>query len=288
LVVLSNMASALDQQWASRLRAQGVPVLEGTRSGLTALGRLLDHAARSAPSTPQPVDVARQARWVDRLARGPLSTVEGFALLRDYGIATVEVLAASSRAEVLDAAVRLGWPVVLKTDEDVAHKSDVGGVILGLSDEAALATAYDDLAARLGPRALVCASAPPGTELALGVAVDPLLGTMLVVGAGGVLVEVLGDRSVALPPVDGSRATRLVDRLTCRPLLDGVRGRPAADLAAVHNAVVAMGRLAHELGASLAGLDVNPLVATASGAWAVDVLVVARQASTQPSAQKMA
>ena len=165
---------------------------------------------------------------------------------------------------------------MLKTGEPAAHKTEVGGVLLGLHDASAVAAGYDDLAARLGPRVLVSATAPVGVELSVGVADDPLLGPVVVLAAGGVLVEVLADRAVALPPLDDARAGRLLDRLRVRPLLDGVRGRPASDLAAVRSAVVAVATIAVELGDHLRELDVNPLVAGPAGAVAVDALVVAR------------
>jgi acyl-CoA synthetase (NDP forming) len=276
VVLLSNMASALDQRWATRLRESGVPVLEGTRSGLRALGHLLDLGAERCPPAPVTIDAARRARWTGRLDAGPLSTVDAFALLRDYGIATVDVAAVETRVDAVAAAHRLGWPVVLKTDEDIAHKSDVGGVHLGLHDETAVAAAYDDLSVRLGARVLVSANAAPGVELVLGIAADPMLGPLVVLGAGGVLVEVLRDRVVALPPVDASRAGRLVERLACRPLLDGVRGAAPSDLPALLSAVSALGQLAVELGDRLVALDVNPVIAGPDGAVAVDVLVVAR------------
>ena len=195
-------------------------------------------------------------------------------MLRDYGMATVEVEAVATRDDAVAAAHRLGWPVVLKTDEGVAHKWDVGGVHLALRDDDAVRTAYDDLSARLGPRVLVSTSAAPGTELVLGITNDPMLGPLVVLGAGGVFVEVLRDRVVALPPIDLARAERLVDRLACRPLLDGVRGGAAADLPAVWSSVCALGQLAVELGDRLAALDVNPVIAGPDGAVAVDVLVV--------------
>lgn len=277
VVVLSNMASALDQRWAALLRESGVPVLEGTRSGLRALGHLLDLGGRRWPSAPPvTIDGVRRDRWIERLGGGPLSAVEAFALLRDYGVATVDVAAAATCDEALAAARRLGWPVVLKTDEGVAHKWDVGGVHLSLASVDEVRTAYDDLAARLGPRVLVSAAAPAGTELVLGITTDPMLGPLVVLGAGGVFVEVLRDRVVALPPIDLARAQRLVDRLACRPLLDGVRGAAAADLPAVWAAVRGLGQLAVELGDRFSALDVNPVIAGPAGALAVDVLVVAR------------
>jgi acyl-CoA synthetase (NDP forming) len=279
VVLLTNTASALDQQWAGRLRAAGVPVLEGTRSGLRALGHLLELGTRPRHLAPVTVDVGRRDRWLTRLDAGPLSTAEAFAMLRDYGMATVAVEAVATRDAAVAAARRLGWPVVLKTDEGVAHKWDVGGVHLGLRGDKAVLTAYDDLSARLGPRVLVSASTAPGTELVLGITNDPMLGPLVVLGAGGVFVEVLRDRVVALPPVDLARAERLVDRLGCRPLLDGVRGAEAADLPAVRTSVAALGQLAVELGDRLDALDVNPVIAGPGGAVAVDVLLVPRTAT---------
>ena len=167
--------------------------------------------------------------------------------------------------------------MVLKTAEPaISHKSDVGGVVLGLRDPAALAAAYRDLAARLGPRVLVCQSVAAGTELALGVARDPDLGPLIVVGAGGVLVELLADRAVALPPVDEETARELLAGLRVGPLLAGVRGAPAADLGAVVRAITGLSDLARELGDGLAALDVNPLICGPYGAIAADVLALPR------------
>ena len=98
------------------------------------------------------------------------------------------------------------------------------------------------------------------------------------VAAGGVLVEVLRDRRFALPPVDHAQALALLDHLAIRPLLDGVRGAPPADLDAVADAVVSLSNLAVDLGPSLAALDVNPLIAGPHGCVAVDALVIARSA----------
>jgi acetate---CoA ligase (ADP-forming) len=183
---------------------------------------------------------------------------------------------ATSLEGAVAAAGRVGWPVALKTAAPgVAHKSEVDGVRLGLDGPDRLAAAYADLAARLGPRVLVAAMAGPGVELALGVVVDPQFGPLVMVAAGGVLVEVLRDRRFALPPVDRRQALAMLDRLAVRPLLDGVRGAPAADLDAVAGAVVSLSDLAVDLGHRLAALDVNPLLAGPGGCVAVDALVVA-------------
>ncbi len=285
LAVLCNLPSAIDRQAARRLRAAGIPVLEGTVSGLSALSHLLglEASIRRARTVAEPPDEQRRARWAGRLAAGrPFRAEEGFELLADYGIASPLARAAGDPDGVLAAGEAVGYPLVLKTDEPgVAHKSDVEGVVVGIAEPAALAAAYADLRSRLGPRAVVARLAPGGAELSVGVVRDPLLGPMLVVGAGGVAVEVVGDRRVALPPLDAPTARSLIDRLALRPLLDGFRGRPAADVDAVTAAVLGMSRLAEELGEHLDALEVNPLRCTPAGALALDVLVVPARGSEQ-------
>jgi acyl-CoA synthetase (NDP forming) len=280
LCLLSNIPSALDRPAARRLRDAGIPVLEGTRSGLLALRHLLafSDGQRRVAVTPVAVDVGRRQRWLERLAASqPLAGAESLALLEDYGLSVPAFAGVSGTEQAVAAAERIGFPVVLKTDDPaVAHKSDVGGVVLGLASPDAVARAYEEMAPRLGRRVLVMATAPAGTELALGIVRDPLLGPVVVVGAGGVLVELLADRAVGLPPLDLTSAHRLLDGLAVRPVLDGVRGSPAADVGAVAAAVVALSTLAGELGEAVEALDVNPLRCGPAGALALDALVVPR------------
>ena len=150
--------------------------------------------------------------------------------------------------------------MVLKTAEDaIHHKTEADGVRLGLGDRDAVGAAYDDLAARLGPRVLV-QSQLTGVEVALGIVRDPLLGPLVVVAAGGTLVELVAERAVALPPVDRDTAREMVSGLRVARLLDGYRGSAPADVDALVDAIVALGQLAVELGDRLDGLDLNPVV----------------------------
>ena len=317
LVVLGNLAGAVDPDQATRLRQHGIPVLEGLRTGLLALRHLLDHAERApaavspgtaspgtaspgtaspgtaspgtaSPGTASPgaacarsaspgAACARRDRGTALLAAGVTGGAPWLELLREYGIVTAAAREASDADGVLAAAEQIGYPVVLKTADPVlTHKSDARGVLLGLRDRAELARAYADLSARLGPRVLVCESVPAGTELAVGIARDPDLGPLIVVGAGGVLVELLADRAVALPPVDERTARQMLAGLRVGRLLAGVRGAPPADLAAVVRAIVSVSAVAAELGGQLAALDVNPLICGPDGAVAVDVLALGR------------
>jgi acyl-CoA synthetase (NDP forming) len=299
LVVLGNLASAVDPEFAAELRRAGIPVLEGLRTGLIALRHLLAHASRSpavssgtaAPGQAAsavraaPADAAapcasrsrRRDRGIALLHDGGTSGAPLLELLSEYGIATAATRQANDMEAALAAARSIGYPVVLKTAEPaILHKSDVRGVLLGIRSPAELAAAYADLSARLGPAALVGESVPAGTELALGLVRDPDLGPLIVVGAGGVLVETLADHAVALSPVDEETARQMIAELRVARLLAGVRGALPADLGAVVRSITALSDLAVDLGSELEALDVNPLICGPSGATAVDVLAVAR------------
>jgi acyl-CoA synthetase (NDP forming) len=270
VAVLANLASAVDRVTATRLRGLGIPVLEGTASGLRALGHLLAPAPRPRPRAV--VDPERQARWAGAAAG------DWAALCADYGIGVVTSVAVSSRDEARRAAQTIGFPVVAKTAEpSVHHKTEADGVRLGLGDAAAVEAAYDDLAARLGPRVLVQGQVK-GVEVALGIVRDPLLGSLVVVAPGGTLVELVAERAVALPPVDHETARELVSRLRVARLLAGYRGAPPADVDALVDTVVALGQLALELGDHLEAVDLNPVVVRPAGlgALVVDALVLPR------------
>jgi acyl-CoA synthetase (NDP forming) len=277
--VLSNLASAVAIEEAASLRDAGIPVLEGTSSGLVALRALIAHrdvGARAVFVAPRPVEEEVRSRWRARLATGgEVGELEGLALLGDYGIPVVGARAASTVDEAVAAASAIGFPVVLKTAAPgVMHKSDLGGVRLGLADAGAVLEAYDDIAGRLGPQVTVQAMAPDGVEVALGLVNDPTFGTLVLIASGGVLIEMLHDRALAFPPVDEEAARRLIDRLQMRPLLDGVRGAAPADVGSLVQAVCRLSVLASDLGDLLSALDVNPVIVSSQGCVAVDALVV--------------
>jgi acyl-CoA synthetase (NDP forming) len=280
--VLSNLASAVANDEAALLRDEKIPVLEGTASGLVALRHLLGYrdARRRPPvAPPEPVSGDVRERWRARLASGEVvGELEGLALLADYDISTTEVRGATSVEGAIAAAEEVGWPVALKTAAPgVQHKSEAGGVVLGLGDADGLKVAYEDLASRVGPNVVVAAMAPTCVEVALGVVRDPQFGPLVLVAAGGLLVEVLNDRRLAFPPLDEPRARALIDRLRMRPLLDGVRGAPPADVAALASTISRLSVLAADLGDLLEALDVNPVIVSPQGCVAVDALVITRQ-----------
>lgn len=282
--MLSNLSSAVDLANAQVLHDAGMPLLEGSASGLAAFRHLFEHRdvrARPPIETQEPVTGEVRERWRARLASGgDISEVEALALLADYGVPVVRARLATSFDQALAAAGEIGWPVALKTAvPDVDHKSDADGVRLSLPGPGALRAAYDDLAGRLGPQVTVASMATPGVEVALGVVHDPQFGPLVLVGAGGVLVELLHDRRLAFPPLDGRRAHEMIDRLRIRPLLEGVRGVAPADVGALARALVRLSVLASDLGDTLEALDANPVIVSPAGCVAVDALISRRRAS---------
>ena len=159
----------------------------------------------------------------------------------------------------------------------VRHKTDVGGVHTGLVDAGAVSAAYAELSGRFGPRAVVQPHLTGGVEVALGIVSDPLLGPLVLVAAGGTLVELLHERFAGLPPLSDEVAGEMVTRLPrLNAVLHGVRGSEPADLAALVAAISATGQIALELGDQLEALDINPVMCGPVAAVAVDALVVRR------------
>ena len=208
---MASVASAIDRPTAERLRDNGIPVLEGTRSGLAALGHLV--------RWPLPVDPPQPSRTPRPIPEG----ASAFELLAAYGIPVVQSRNAHSIDEALAAADELGYPVALKT-LGALHKSDVGGVALNLVDEAALSLAYTVMAQSLGPSVTVQPMVHDGVEVSVGFVRDEAFGPLVVVAAGGTLVELLADRVIACPPVSRRGALQLLDGLHIAPLLGGWRG----------------------------------------------------------------
>jgi acyl-CoA synthetase (NDP forming) len=278
VAVLCNLASGIDKRAAARLRSRGIPVLEDTLYGLRAFRHLFDLRDRSGARAEDARVVHRSVaeRWRVRLERErPWSEAEALALLRDYGIPTAATEVATTLEEARAAATRLSYPVALKIS-GIAHKSDVEGVRLGVRDADELGQAFETLNSRSGAPLVVQSMATPGAEMALGLLHDDQFGPVVMVAAGGVHIETLADRALALPPVDIDRARRMVASLRARPLLDGLRGAAPADVGALESAVTALSELAVDLGDRIAALDVNPLVVGPAGCTAVDALLVPR------------
>ena len=216
--------------------------------------------------------------------RTMLTEPEAKGVLQACGIPVVPtVQVAADSAAAAAAAVSVGFPVVLKIlSDDISHKSDVGGVALGLHDEVAVRSAADNMlvrvrAARPDARLQGFTLQPMvqrrhAQELIVGSAIDPVFGPVILFGQGGTAVEVMADRAVALPPLNVPLARSLVARTRVARLLKGWRDTPAVDEAALHNALIAVSQLLAEV-PEIAELDINPLIVNFEGAVALDARI---------------
>jgi acyl-CoA synthetase (NDP forming) len=271
VAVLCNMATTVDPIQAGYLRDEGVPVLEGTETGLRALKHLLAHHQRSSlPALGDRLSVA--AVGINELE----GEVAAFGLLAAYGIPTPTLTVVDDQEGLLAAAAEIGYPLVLKTAESIDHKTDVDGVRIGIVDEAGLLDVYRDLSSRLGPRVIVSEQIVGGVEIGLGMVTDEQFGPVILVSAGGTLIELMSDRVALLPRLDKMRALRALNRLEIRPLLDGARGAAPVDIDALAELIARFSELASDRAASIDSIDVNPVIAGPAGAVAVDVLIKGR------------
>ncbi|MEU1781114.1 acetate--CoA ligase family protein [Streptomyces abikoensis] len=235
-----------------------------------------------APRTLSPS--ARKARALLRPGE-QLSEHAAKQLLRAYGIRVPREQLVTSAAAAVRAAGQIGYPVVMKASGPrLGHKSELGLVRIGLTSASQVRDTYRELTeiARYEELpldgVLVCQLVGQGVEMTVGITHDPLFGPTVTVGLGGVLVEVLDDTAVRVPPFGEDHARAMLGELRGRALLDGVRGAPPTDVDALVETVLRVQRMALELGDGLAGLDVNPLVVLerGQGAVALDALAVCR------------
>ncbi|MEO8248726.1 MAG: bifunctional acetate--CoA ligase family protein/GNAT family N-acetyltransferase [Burkholderiales bacterium] len=242
-----------------------------------------------APSASEcdPPDIAAARRPIDAaLAQGRdmLDELESKTVLKAYRIPTVETVAVEANADAAArAAHAIGYPVALKIlSPDISHKSDVGGVQLDLESEEALRRAVGAMLAKvreLRPNANVAGFTvqsmvrrPLAQELIVGASVDPLFGPVLMFGHGGIAVEVLADRAIALPPLNRVIARELIARTRVSKLLAGYRDRPPARTDAICDVLVAVSRMLADL-PEIAELDINPLWADSEGVIALDARI---------------
>lgn len=243
----------------------------------TRYGRLLARPRASMP--PEPM------KELPKLVKGAQPEWLGKKVLAAAGVRVPNGELARTADEAITAAKRIGYPVVLKAQAAaLSHKTEAGGVILDLADESAVRAAWDTLVEnvkRAAPDitldgALVEKMSPRGVELVVGAKRDPGWGTVLLLGLGGIWVEALGD--VKLLPVDADEAqiVEALHKLRTAKLLTGFRGAPPADIKAVAEVVMAIGRLMQTV-PELTEIDVNPLMvhAKGQGATALDALIVA-------------
>jgi len=278
LFLASNYAMVRHENLARTLSDEGIPVLDGTEEALLAVRHLFDRRDALARDRTPPAPAANDLvdDWRMRLTRdGVHDEAAALDLLDAFGVATIPRARAGAAESLKARATEIGYPLVLKTAaENIHHKSDAGGVVLGVRDEARLIEAYDEMAARLGPDVLIARMAEPGVEIALGALYDAQFGPALMIAAGGTLVELLDDRVFLRAPANADTIQHAVKGMRIARLLAGVRGRAAADLDALAVTIERFSVLVASLDGILAEADVNPIIAGADGAVAVDALAI--------------
>jgi acetate---CoA ligase (ADP-forming) len=191
-------------------------------------------------------------------------------LLAEAGIPVIEIALCTSPSAAAAAARRLGYPVVAKVAHpELTHKSDAGGVRLGLGTAAAVRRAARDLLALADGASVLVQPQGQGVELVVGGLRDPQFGPVVLAGLGGILVEARDDVALAVAPVDEAAAIALLRSLRGSAVLDGLRGQPAVDLPAVARVIVRVGRLLADA-PEILELDLNPVLAGDRGCVAVD------------------
>jgi acyl-CoA synthetase (NDP forming) len=245
-------------------------------------GRRPEPERRSPPSA----EPAARAILSDVTRRGTtLSETDSKRVLASYGIAVPREILARDPAAAAAASRRIGGSVAIKiVSPDIPHKTEAGGVRLGLSTPEDVRGAAEDIRAsalRYAPRARIDGFSvqqmtPPGVEIVLGVKNDRQFGPLIAAGLGGIMIELLGDTAVRLAPVNDQLARAMLASLKGHPLLTGFRGKPGADIDALVDTICRLSELAHDLSDIVDQIDVNPVIAGGSGVMAVDALIVCR------------
>jgi acetyl coenzyme A synthetase (ADP forming)-like protein len=276
----------------AELHDAGIPAYifpESAARAVATLNRHVEWSARPAAVIDPFTDVDRVAarailEGAKRDRREQLTQIESLELLRAYGVPIAEARLATTANEAARIASQLGYPVVMKlVSSDVVHKTEVGGVRVGVNSESEARTTFDEILASVVSAVpnvhiggvLVQRMVRGGFETITGLVRDPSFGPMLMFGLGGIFVEAMGDVVFRIAPVDSAQANAMVADIRGAKLLGGLRGAPAADREALAIAIRRVGQLAVEC-PEILELDVNPLLALSSGAIALDARVRVR------------
>ena len=287
VVFFNTAAGGLHRHVIEPLTGSDVAVLQGARASLLAISRLLAYA-RYAPAA-QPQVPAPNSIWRQRLASAkPFTERESKAFLAAHGIPVTREICAGDATAAVTAAAEIGYPVVLKIESpDLPHKTEVGGVRVGLADARAVEAAFDEImtAARRHARAaqlhgvLVQQMVSGGIELIAGLSHQQPFGMGIVAGGGGVLVELMRDTALDLCPIDKAQAHALLVRTRAGQLVQGLRGRPAGDVEAFAALLARLSQLGAAYADLLDAVDLNPVAVLPPGQGVVvlDALVIPRK-----------
>jgi acetyltransferase len=297
-VVAAWLGSAAVAQGRRLLNESGIPTIDSPERAARALVLLSRIMLEPAPAESQSTAVIAadgEARAVARIVAsrtGLLSAPDSRAILALFGVPVVHSRIATSARSAVTAAHQIGYPVVLKVvTTDIAHKTDVGGVVLNIADDDSVRAAFEGILRTVHeaqPGAQIDGIAvqpmvrhPRGLELIIGARQDPSFGPVVMVGAGGITAELLRDRALSLAPVTHEQAARMLRSLRIWPLLTGYRGRPPMRADLVIDVLVRTGHLAAAC-PTIAELDINPLLVTPDWILALDARAIVHPATPAP------
>lgn len=278
--VLSRTSDQFSAEWLAAIRERHIPFVQGYDRGMRAIGRLVEYSRALHGTVIHPEAPSAMATPAAEEHGHVLSEIESKEVLKKAGLPVVETLYAPDPAEAVRLAEHLGYPVALKVvAPEIVHKSDSGGVRLGLTDADGVRRAFSDLE---GAAKAVGASfqgvavqpmAAPGLEVVLGAHRDSQFGPVLLFGLGGVFVEILHDVALRVAPLSAAEAMTMLDDIRGRALLDGARGQPAVDRDAIADALCRLSSLMLER-SEIESIDVNPAFAYPKGLLAVDARIL--------------
>lgn len=289
--LFSNFSGSFDPTVEQYLRESGIPYLQGTPEALRAIQALENYASfRKHPKFTaggSPINLNDLKKWQNRFKQRnqEFSEIEGRKLLAAYGIPGPKESVAATKEEAIAYASEIGFPVVMKINSpDIHHKTECGGVVVGIHNEQGVMKAFDQIITSVRsykPDAIIegvivqemISSA--SVEVILGIINDKTYGPAIVYGSGGILVELMKDSALAIPPLSREEASELVNKTQGSKLLKGFRGKPKADIDALLDSIVNLSYLAKDFENEIAAMDINPLMVLpeGKGVRAVDVLI---------------
>jgi acetate---CoA ligase (ADP-forming) len=284
--VLTRATEPPTEVWYQRLNELGLTFTGDYRKSLRAMGRLRKNERDRAIGRFASVTRSGSAPSRPQLGSGVLSYDATEKLLRAYNIQLAPAVMAQSVSETVNAAEKLGYPCVLKVvSVDIPHKTEFGALRVGLENKESVQHAYEEMLANVKAKkpdanieGVLVQKQIKGLECLLGISRDEQLGPTLVMGLGGVFVEILADVAIRIPPINTGEARRALENLKGAKVFSGVRGAPPADIDALAEMAARLSWLAYDLGNDIAEMDLNPVVVLpeGQGALAVDALVVIR------------
>jgi acyl-CoA synthetase (NDP forming) len=285
--ILTRATEPPTEVWYDKLKTLGLTFTGDYRKSLRAMSRLRRNERDRAIGRFSPAKRSGAAPDRQPLGKsGVLSYGETDRLLRDYGILLAPSVMTQSASEAAAAAEKLGFPCALKVASvDIPHKTEFGALRLGLDNAAAVRKVYGEMLENVRARkpgasieGVLVQKQLKGVECLLGVSRDDQLGPTLVMGLGGVFVEILADVQIRIPPISAAEAKRALESLKGAKVFSGARGAPPADVDALADMASRLSWLAFDLRDRISELDLNPVMVMprGDGAFAVDALFVIR------------